>query len=142
MPVVTHTVIEPGGRVPRVATYKITLVASTSGTAQGHDLSANVSIGGQWEGSMVSGGWSETLKANSLITPAGTVYKVVERIDDDYDVNYISVPLGVGPYQFERLLTQAPASIIPAHVHNDYIDGGSAVSIISDGLLVFTGGGA
>lgn len=121
MPLVTHNVVEPGGRVPRIFTYKITLFAALTGDGQGHDLAANQTTAGQYEGQTTTGSWSETLKANSLITdPTGTVWKVVENVDGTFYTNYITVPNTAGPFQFEDLLTTVPGAL-PSAALTDHL---------------------
>lgn len=145
MPVVNHTIKEPGGRVPRIARYRITLVGATVGNGEGHVGAEGLSIGGEWSGNAdpITGTWSETLKANVLVTiPANSVYKVEETLDNTTYVLYILVPNGAGPYNVGDILSDVPTGLpgypLDTHIAASPAHAASAVSFVPGGSIAAT----
>lgn len=76
-----------------------------------------------------SGTWSESIAPNSELTPAGTAWRRTltgRQIPVTYE--YATVPASGGPYRWDQVLTDAPASItdsaLSAHASDTSLHGG------------------
>ena len=132
MPIMRNTVHRPGTADPVAgATVQIRLVASTSDpSAPGYLSDAKVTVLGRWRAETdEAGAWERDLPATSSITPAGTVYELVEL--DGMPAarstpRHFTVPDGPGPHWVGDHLTLAPGALPALHNHEDEdIDGGS-----------------
>lgn len=129
---VVGTVVLPGGTVSQAA-VTIELVAATTGTAIGWVASADLGVGGrrvlQCDN---AGAWTVDLRPNSLISPAGTVYRVTySQKSGQWATTFtISVPDSTGPHRVEDLLVDPPATLptaaLTAHI-DDPIGHASAI---------------
>lgn len=111
MATVTHKLELPSGAVPTGALVQITLVASSdlNTPAEGH--AGGYSVGGEIRPVIdATGTWSSNLIPNAGITPAGTVYRIVETLPGADPVRlYITVPTLGG--RVEDLLTTFPGAL-------------------------------
>lgn len=114
MPVVSETLIGPGGEAVEGAQVEIWLYGNGS------------AIDGYVDGTIVgptrlvtdaAGVYSATLPANADIVPSGTVYLVKVRLPRHlhgyiWETNrFIEVPDGAGPYTVAELLTDPPTAL-------------------------------
>jgi hypothetical protein len=140
--VVTNTILLPGGSPAAGAKVTVTLVASTSGVAEGFTSSSGIAFQ-KTATADASGVWSLSLTPNSLISPSGTVYKVIESYAQQRVVNYVSVPASGTPHLLGAILSDAPASLASAALTNhlaDTVDAhdASAVSFVPTGTVAAT----
>lgn len=113
MATVTHQLRMPDGSVPPSASISIRLIATTDPglTAEGH--AAGYSIAGESRPVIDgTGTWTAALVPNNVITPANTVYEIVEALPRVPAAKfYISVPTLGGAA--ETMLTPLPGSLPP-----------------------------
>lgn len=109
---VTHTVTLPDGSTPRSVGVSIRLLA-TDGTGVGpaYVTATGEAIEGDLDFSASTGTWSKDLEPNANITPAGTVWRVIERIGGK---SYTWTVLVTGPGDLSRMLVDPPGVIQPA----------------------------
>lgn len=69
-----------------------------------------------------SGTWSTTLYGNADITPANTVYRVVEQVPDDPTTYYVTVPNSGGPHKTGNILTDPPGALTPSALAAHIVD--------------------
>jgi len=121
---VVGRVLLPDGTVPTYATVMIELVAATSGRAIGWVPTADLGVGGRralkCDG---TGAWTADLRPNSLIVPAGSVYRLSYSAanDSNWSTSFtISVPDSAGPHRVEDILVDPPATLptaaLTAHI--------------------------
>lgn len=113
MPVVTNTIKRPDGTAYTSGRVVIELAGENgrpiSGayvTASDYTIESAFTIE-----PLTAGVWSQSLIANSLLNPAGTVWRITEQVDGRNHVFYVSVPDGAGPYFVEDILDEAPSTI-------------------------------
>ena len=145
MPTVQGDIDLPDGSNPSDTTVTIRLVGALTHEAAGYYIAGDKVITGRATPTVAADGtWSATLVANSLITPASTVYEVTYRLpDQDPIADTISVPDGAGPYRVEDILASAPSDLTTAHAHSSHTglddDDHTQYSLV-DGTRAFTGG--
>lgn len=113
MPVVSNTVKHPDGSVAAGVRVRIRLIASTDPVgAPGFVASTDSTIISETFVLTNSAGlWSATLVANALVTPANTVYEVVEDVAGKVTAYYVTVPNAAGPYWAGDILSSSPLAI-------------------------------
>lgn len=110
MAVVNETLDAPGGGSPN-AVVTIRLVGEGGAPVRGFDASEQMIVGDLLP-TVTAGAWTATLVANSAITPSGTAYQRVVRVDGrEVASDFFEVPGSGGPYSVFDLLTEAPAAI-------------------------------
>lgn len=103
MTIVTNIITDPGENPVKDATVRITLITGTN--APGYTSTGEVQ-GTYSLSTDATGTWSANLTPNSLITPAGTYYQVVEG----RAVSNINVPATGGPYLLGSILVVPPTT--------------------------------
>lgn len=118
MATVTNLIRLPDGSVPSYATVAIELVAAVteSPVSAGWVTATHATIMAVAAPLVVAGAWTAELIPNADIDPAGTVYRVIERVSgaagaQRYE-HYISV--GAGGGTVHDLLTDAPGALAPS----------------------------
>lgn len=129
MPVVTNTIKRPDGTAYTAGRVVIEL-AGTNGRplSGGYVTAGNYTIESAYTiETLTAGVWSQSLVANSLINPAGTVWRVTEQVDGRSHVYYVTVPDGAGPYFVEDILDDVPGTIessaLRSHADNEAAHG-------------------
>ena len=124
MPVVTNTIKRPDGTAYTSGRVVIELAGENGRPLSGGYVSASdYTIESAYTiESLTAGVWSQSLVANSLISPAGTVWRVTEQVDGRNHVYYLTVPDGAGPYFVEDILTDAPSSVASSALRNHLED--------------------
>jgi len=115
MPVVENTVTKPGGGLFVGARVRIRLYAASDGTLEAaYDVAADRTIVSElYLLTDAAGVWSVDLQANSTITPANTVYEIVEGINARGEARYyVEVPDTAGPLWAGDLIVLEPAALL------------------------------
>lgn len=131
MTTVTENVDLPGGVDPTGVVGTLEIVgASGDPIREVYDQTGAKTIAGFYQFTLSSSAtWSVSLTGNSSITPAGTVYRRTltgREIPSSFE--YGTVPSSGGPYRWDQILTDAPASVtdsaLSAHAGSITLHGG------------------
>lgn len=159
MPVVTETLVLPGGDPPPTTTAIIQL-AGVDGHPfpMGYGTAPDATTVGTYRAAAVpedpdadpvTATWSVDLLANSTLIPTGTVWMVtLSGPGIDTTPRYFIVPDGGGPYDLVDLLTDPPASIAPTelaahlaargpgtHLPDGPVTPGATIIVDDDGII-------
>lgn len=145
MTIVTENVDLPGGVDPTgvVATLEVVGVSGDP-IREVYDQTAGKTIAGFYQFALSSSAtWSVSLTGNSGITPSGTVYRRTltgREIPSSFE--YGTVPTTGGPYRWDQILTDAPASItasgLSVHASSTSLHGGGQRLGYADRSTSFT----
>jgi hypothetical protein len=110
---VRNVVTKPGGSLAVGVRVRVRLIASDPPGAPGFLGATDRTIVGEWPTlTNAAGQWELDLEPNANITPANTVYEVMENVGRQSAARYyVSVPIGAGPYWVGDILTDAPAPL-------------------------------
>lgn len=113
MPSVTSTIKRPDGTAYTSGRVVIELAGESGRPVRGWvDAATDYAMFTSYTiESLTAGAWTQDLVANSLISPAGTRWKITEQVDGRSDVYYIEVPDGAGPYQARTIEDDPPGTI-------------------------------
>jgi len=111
MTTVENIVTRPGGSIVAGGRVRVRLIASIPAGGAGFATDRTI-ISERWLVTDSVGAWSANLTANSAITPAGTVYEVIENAGHaGATAYYVTVPSSGGPYWTGDILTTNPAPL-------------------------------
>src|SRR5690242_19085945 len=124
MPIVTHTVTRPDGSPAIDARVVVELVGENGARVAGRDLDTGAAIQGVHHPVVdETATWSiDELQATAKISPEGTEWRAIERVDDVSTPYYAEVPDGPGPYELEDILVDGPPGPIPSTALRAHIE--------------------
>lgn len=136
MPVVFTVINRPASQLPSDASVVVELVGEHGKRVAGYVATSDLTIEGAYRPTIDSNfRWEATLVANSLISPAGTVYKATERVDDVTTTAYFTMPATGGPYHILDILTEVPSTIVPPPVAVETARAEAAEAALATALL-------
>lgn len=109
-PVVTNTAKRPDQSPAPDAVVSIELVGEAGKRLAGFVSASDYTLYGLYKPTVNSttAVWAQALVPNSLIVPAGTMYKITTRIDGGVSIDYVTVTNVAGPLFVEDIIEDGP----------------------------------